>query len=90
MTKQLFTYLKRKKISNTRIINRLFVSIFVLLNNIKVEKNKLVKGLIINENDNDFHLLQELILIINLNHSNSITLEKIINEGSGGLICIIL
>ena len=68
MTKQLFTYLKRKKISNTRIINRLFVSIFVLLNNIKVEKNKLVKGLIINENDNDFHLLQELILIINLNH----------------------
>ena len=79
MTKQLFTYLKRKKISNTRIINRLFVSIFVLLNNIKVEKNKLVKGLIINENDNDFHLLQELILIINLNHSNSITLEKIIN-----------
>ena len=63
MTKQLFTYLKRKKISNTRIINRLFVSIFVLLNNIKVEKNKLVKGLIINENDNDFYLLQELISI---------------------------
>lgn len=49
--KRIFDYLKKNKITDTSVINRLFVSAFVICNSLKIEHNSILKGLIIN-NDN--------------------------------------
>ena len=79
MTKELFIYLKKKKLSDTRIVNKLFVTIFILLNNIKVKNNKFIKDFIICEKDNDFFVLQELMSMTKLFHLKSISIEKMVN-----------
>lgn len=79
MNSQIFAYLKRKQLTDTRTVNRLFVSSFVSLNDLKIENNHIIKGLLINKEDEDFDLLQEFTSKIRHFHYGSITIEEMIS-----------
>lgn len=59
MNSQIFSYLKRKQLTDTRTVNRLFVSSFVSLGNLQIVNNHIIRDLLIGEDDEDFELLQE-------------------------------
>lgn len=78
MNSQILTYLRRKKLTDTRIVNRLFVSAFILSHNLKVRNNRLIKQLTINEEDEDFHILQEFVSKIQKLNPEGLTIENLI------------
>lgn len=78
MNSRIFAYLKRKQLTDTRTVNRLFVSSFVSLNNLEIKNNHIIKELFINKNDEDFDLLQEFISKIHLFHPAPMTIEDMI------------
>lgn len=78
MNSRIFAYLKRKKLTDTRTVNRLFVSSFVLLSNLKIENNHILKGVIIDKEDEDFDLLQEFMSKIHHFHPTPMTMEDMI------------
>ena len=75
MNSQIFAYLKRKQLTDTRTVNRLFVSSFVSLSDLKIENNHIIKGLLIDKDDKDFDLLQEFISKIRHFHPTPMTIE---------------
>lgn len=79
MDSQVFAYLKRKQLTDTRTVNRLFVSSFVLLGDLKIENNYIIKSLLINKEDEDFDLLQELVSKIHHFHPAPMTIEDMIS-----------
>lgn len=78
MNSRIFTYLKQKHLTDTLAVNRLFVSAFVLLSELKVENNRIIKSLIIDKNDEDFDMLQEFVSKIRHLHSTPITIEDMV------------
>ena len=56
MNSQIFAYLKRKQLTDTRTVNRLFVSSFVLLRNLKIENNQILKELLIDKEDENYEI----------------------------------
>lgn len=78
MNSRLFAFLKRKLLTDTRTVNRLFVSAFVSLNDMEIKNNHIIKELIINDKDKDFDLLQEFISKIHLFHPAPMTIEDMI------------
>lgn len=78
MNSQIFTYLKRKELTDTRTVNRLFVSSFMSLNNLEIENNHFITELLINENDEDIDLLQEFVAKIHRFHPAPLTIEDMI------------
>ena len=79
MKNKLFTYLKQNKLTNISIINKLFVSIFILSNNIKVKNNKLIYELIIKEDDSDYSLLQKVFSEVFQGCYSSINIEDMVS-----------
>ena len=79
MNSQIFAYLKRKQLTDTRTVNRLFVSSFVSLSDLKIENNHIIKGLLIDKDDKDFDLLQEFISKIRHFHPTPMTIEDMIS-----------
>lgn len=78
MNSRIFAYLKRKQLTETRTVNRLFVSSFVSLNELEIKNNHIVKELLITKNDEDFNLLQEFISKIHHFHPAPMTMEDMI------------
>ena len=78
MNSQIFTYLKRKELTDTRTVNRLFVSSFMTLNNLEIENNHFITELLINEKDEDIDLLQEFVAKIRRFHHAPLTIEDMI------------
>lgn len=78
MNSQIFVYLKRKQLTDTRTVNRLFVSAFVLLSNLKVENNNIIKGLLVDKEDEDFDLLEEFVSKIRHFHPAAMTMEDMV------------
>lgn len=78
MDSRIFAYLKRKQLTDTRTVNRLFVSSFVSLNALEIKNNHIIKELLINKNDDDFDLLQEFISKIHHFHPAPMTIEDMI------------
>ena len=78
MNSQIFAYLKRKQLTDTRTVNRLFVSSFMLLNNLEIENNHFITELLINEDDEDIDLLQEFVAKIHRFHPAPLTIEDMI------------
>lgn len=79
MKNKLFTYLKKNKLTDIEVVNRLFVSVFILFNNVKVRNNKLIYNLVIKESDSDFCLLQKIFSEVFNEESNSINLEDMVS-----------
>ena len=79
MNSRIFAYLKRKQLTDTRTVNRLFVSSFVFLNNIKIKNNHIIKELLIDKDDEDCDLLQEFIYKIHHFHPAPMTIEDMIS-----------
>lgn len=79
MNSQIFAYLKRKQLTDTRTVNRLFVSSFVSLSDMKVENNQIIKRLLIDKDDKDFDLLQEFVSKIHHFHPTPMTIEDMIS-----------
>lgn len=79
MNSQIFAYLKRKQLTDTRTVNRLFVSSFVSLSHLKIENNHIIKGLLIDKEEEDFDLLQEFVSKICHFHSMPMTIEDMIS-----------
>ena len=79
MNSQIFAYLKRKQLTDTRTVNRLFVSSFVSLSDLRIENNHIIKGLLIDKNDKDFDLLQEFISKIRHFHPTPMIIEDMIS-----------
>lgn len=79
MNSQIFAYLKRKQLTDTRTVNRLFVSSFVSLSDLKIENNHIIKGLLIDKDDKNFDLLQEFISKIRHFHPTPMTIEDMIS-----------
>ena len=79
MNSQIFAYLKRKQLTDTRTVNRLFVSSFVLLRNLKIENNQILKELLIDKEDENFDLLQEFVSKIRHFHPTPMTIEDMIS-----------
>lgn len=79
MKNKLFTYLKQNKLTDIEVVNRLFVSIFILFNNVKVRNNKLIFNLIIKESDSDFCLLQKILSKVFQGNYNSIDIEDMVS-----------
>lgn len=78
MNSKIFAYLRRKHLSDTQTINRLFVSAFVTSWNLQVENNQLIKDLLICESDEEYFILQDFLKIINKYHSGKITIEDLV------------
>lgn len=73
------SYLKRNKITNTSLVNKLIISAFYRLNNIRVCNNKLIiSNLINNTNHYENQLLEELCLVIKSDISD-FTFENLIS-----------
>ena len=79
MNSQIFAYLKRKQLTDTRTVNRLFVSSFVLFSDMKIENNYVIKSLLIDKEDEDFDLLQEFVSKIHHFHPAPMTIEDMIS-----------
>ena len=79
MNSQIFTYLKRKRLTDTRTVNRLFVSSFVLLSDLIIKNNYVIKSLLIDKEDEDFDLLQEFVSKIHHFHPAPMTIEDMIS-----------
>ena len=79
MKKRLFTYLKQNKLTDIEVVNKLFVSIFVLSNNIKVRNNKLIYNLLIKENDSEFCLFNEFLGEVFQGCYSSINIEDMVS-----------
>lgn len=79
MNPQIFAYLKRKQLTDTRTVNRLFVSAFILLSDLKIENNQFIKKLLIDKKDNDFYLLQDFISKIRHSHPATMTIEDMVS-----------
>lgn len=79
MNSQIFTYLKRKQLTDTRTVNRLFVSAFVLLSDLNIGHNHIIKELFIDKEDDDFELLQEFVSKIRHSHSVTMTIEDMVS-----------
>ena len=78
MDSQIFSYLKRKQLTDTRTVNRLFVSSFVSLGNLQVVNNHIIRDLLISEEDKDFDLLQEFMAKIRHFNPAPMTIEDMI------------
>lgn len=78
MDSQIFSYLKRKQLTDTRIVNRLFVSSFVSLGNLQIVNNHIIRDLLIGEDDKDFDLLQEFMAKIRHFNPAPMTIEDMI------------
>lgn len=78
MNSRIFAYLKRKQLTDTRTVNRLFVSSFVSLNDLEVKNNYIIRELLINKDDEDFDLLQEFISKIHHFLPTPMTIEDMI------------
>lgn len=79
MNSRIFTYLKRKQLTDTKTVNSLFVSAFVILRGLRVENNQLISKLLIKEHDKQYCSLKEFISIINRYHPNQITIEDLVS-----------
>lgn len=79
MKNKLFTYLKQNKITDISVINKLFVSIFILSNDIKVKNNKFIYDLIIKDGDSDYCLLQKVFLEVFQGCYSSINIEDMVS-----------
>lgn len=79
MNSQIFAYLKRKQLTDTRTVNRLFVSSFVLLSDLIIENNYVIKSLLIDKEDEDFDLFQEFVSKIHHFHPEPMTIEDMIS-----------
>ena len=79
MNSRIFAYLKRKQLTETRTVNRLFVSSFVSLNTLEIKNNHIVKELLITQHDADFNLLQEFKSKIHHFHPAPMTMEDMID-----------
>ena len=79
MKKKLFTYLKQNKLTDIEVINKLFVSIFILSNNIKVKKNQLIYDLLIREGDSDYCLLQQVFSVVFQGCEGSMNIEDLVS-----------
>lgn len=78
MNSQILSYLKRKQLTDTRTVNRLFVSSFVSLGNLQIKNNHIIRGLLIDEKDKDFELLQEFVSKIRQFNPAPMTIEDMI------------
>ncbi|VEI62279.1 class I SAM-dependent DNA methyltransferase [Serratia rubidaea] len=65
MKNKLITYLKKNKITNPEQVDKLLITSFVIINKIKVKKNRLILNSLINKSNNcEYSLLSDLLLII--------------------------
>jgi len=78
MDPRIFAYLKHRHITDTQVVNRLFVSAFVILNRLNVKHNKLILGLLIKEDDEIYEILQDFISAIRLYQINQIAIEDLV------------
>lgn len=78
MNSQIFAYLKRRHLSDTRTVNKLFVSAFIYLNDIKIQNNSIILDMLIRDNDEEYELLQDFLAVIN-SHQDLISIEDLIN-----------
>ena len=79
MKNKLFTYLKQNKLTDISVINKLFVSIFILSNNIKVTNNKFIYDLLIKDGDSDYCLLQKVFSEVFQGCYSSIKIEDMVS-----------
>ena len=79
MKNKLFTYLKQNKLTDISVINKLFVSIFILSNNIKVKNNKFIYDLLIKDGDSDYCLLQKVFSEVFQGCYSSIKIEDMVS-----------
>lgn len=66
-------------LTDTRMVNRLFVSAFVSFCNLKVKNNKLIHDLIIKNSDDEFRFLKEFEAKICDLYSSTMTIEDIVS-----------
>lgn len=78
MDPRVFAYLKHRHITDTQVVNRLFVSAFVMLNRLNVRRNKLISGLLIKQDDEIYDILQDFISAIRHYQINQIALEDLV------------
>lgn len=78
MSSSVFAFLKRKNLTDTKTVNRLLVSAFVIANGIIVKKNSLIKGLIITTNEELYPLFQELMIAVGTDYRDGISMEDLI------------
>lgn len=78
MNSHIFTYLRRKKLTDTLQINRLFVSAFVALRKLSINNNHLLSELLITKEDEQYSTLQEFITLLRHSYSDVIKIEDLI------------
>lgn len=79
MNSRILAYLKRNKLVDTKVVNRLFVSAFVSLRGLRVENNHIILNLLIGEKDEQYCCLQEFIALIHRHHSSQMTIEDLVS-----------
>lgn len=78
MNSKIFSYLKQRHLTDTRLINRLFVSAFVSFCNLSVKNNKLIRDLTIKDSDDEYEFLKEFEAKICDSYSSIMTIEDIV------------
>lgn len=80
MNTKFFRFLEDNKLSEPHLVNRLFVSAFLLDNHLRADKDSfLYKYQIEGKNENEIKLLHDVIIKIHENVSSKLTIEDLIN-----------
>lgn len=77
MHQQFFSFLKRNLTQDTKGINRIFVSIYIIYNKVK-RYNELIRKYVISENDKDYDELTKVLSYLRERNVNNIDLEDMI------------
>lgn len=78
MTSLLLSFLRRHVPSDERTVNRLFVSAFIRSNGLEVLQSRFLSGYVIQQEDDDFGLLQEVEKRIISEYGEKISLETLV------------
>lgn len=78
MNPQIFSYIRRKKMTDILIVNRLFVSAYVSMNSFVVNNSSLINHYLIQLSDLDYPLFQEFIGQIKKFHGSVLSLEDLV------------
>ncbi len=78
MTSQLLSFLRRHVPSDERTVNRLFVSAFIGSNGLEGPQSRFLTGYVIQQEDDDYGLLQEVEKRIDSEYGEKISLETLV------------
>lgn len=77
MNHKIFSFLKQKNIFEIRTVDRLFVSTFLHINDLKTH-NKFLNNFYIKKDDSDFYLFNEFLSILRNLNNNHFSIENLI------------